>query len=403
MSYACKSTTRQEARVRDTAGTAAPLPLSANKLGYPYVDPAIADGRLIPYPHRSEDYVTFSGKESDSARATNGELIHDEIFKVDASELPGKIETSFLNGTIYEPIPLPRNLILTYMRDFRTKYWRYGPNVDYETLPANEKDSEKAQFATIGTNPKDKIDPVWDVYPLSLCLHRYETTVAHWGPLQTHYFCMIPATFRGCYRYVVSSRKDVALKADKLNKRLLTADGTPIRELANAACLTYLAKGDEPVLEKLVQHSKIFQEIGITQGKQLSEMMEAARVGDYGSLLKGAIKPKDLSGSTSPAEVEMLYDAARKFYEDQYMTVDGEEVNLFDYIMFAPTLKFKLDDQLAVLNSFYFDMAAINPATGEPFWNADSGWKTDDFCFGRSSSENCSPVTLKTFSEANGR
>jgi hypothetical protein len=164
-----------------------------------------------------------------------------------------------------------------------------------------------------------------------------------------------------------------------------------------------LANPDDPVLDKLVEGSTLFKSANIKDGKDLFEKIEGARIGDLGKYLVNGVDTKGMSIAEISELPKLIFDASRKFFIDQYQTIEGQDVNFFEYIMFAPTLKFNLEDQIAILNSFYFDLGDINPSTSKSYWDDDSGWKANEFCFGRKSKESCSPKAISAYVQAVGR
>jgi hypothetical protein len=157
--------------------------------------------------------------------------------------------------------------------------------------------------------------------------------VSNYSDLKWHYYCQIPAIFRGCHRLLIGKYLESEMNFE-----------APEKKITEAKLLAKIQKVAEKDHELVMEYCN-------NEGK-ISDP-------DYASYQN--IFDSEISN------MEIFYKYPRgtfakgfkDFYLSQYLDIqDTKSLNLFDYIMKSEVYAFPYEQQNTVLNTFYGDFAA---------------------------------------------
>jgi hypothetical protein len=141
----------------------------------------------------------------------------------------------------------------------------------------------------------------------------------HYSDIQNHYYCQIPALWRGCHRML--------LFAFQTSPSSINAKAAESRSWAINTCL-----------------------IPTTDDQKFAD--------EFAKMF--TLSPSQLPGAFSFNAFEESRDLREYFqamYNNQFVVAsDGTRVNIFDYIMRSQTYAYDWNDQNEVINQFYGDM-----------------------------------------------
>lgn len=161
--------------------------------------------------------------------------------------------------------------------------------------------------------------------------------VNYLSDLRFHYQCQIPAVFRGCHRRIVGMHFDI-------QKKRIFEDFVEKRK-DEAQTLDALRQANEDDLKHAVAFCRVSGDVSAIPSDTLQKY----------------------ENTLGKNELQVLRPAFEAFYKSQIRSLTGgTEVNMFDYIMSSGTFDFDYEQQQAVLNAFYGDMAKPSPGSTTP-------------------------------------
>lgn len=284
----------------------------------------------------------------DAADVVSADSSGSPVFPPDANGKPMTDATLLMNPVRYFeeviihqkrtpplPAPFPEKSVLEAMRKVRTLFYRSTPNEDSRTPPsvAGMKPTLD-ELKALGLSALSMESDIFPKAPNDPEIRDRCTDfgIPHYSDIMLHYYCQIPSIWRGCHRVLslaVSKADDSDLNLEKKKQT---------RQWVLETCNT---KTDDDFKEKV------------------SEMFT---------------KPVD----TLP-KVAIFFTQARitkpyfqAFHETQWTTNEnGDQVNMFNFIMGAQPYAFAPRDEAAVINAYYGEMKPASQGTFDPTDKAD--------------------------------